>query len=70
MRSFGGGLYQYRRYFILKYKNGKGWWINSDSQYFCDLNVYATIEDCKQAINKREDGTHTREPIIIGRWEE
>ncbi len=34
------------------------------------LNLYKTLEDAKQAINKVMDSTNTREPRIVGTWED
>lgn len=60
MKNFNG-LYFYRGYTITRMLGG--WW------YDGDLNIYKTIQDAKNAINKHIDGTHTAEPRILGEAE-
>ena len=62
MRHLAPGIYEYRRTLILKSQGG---WC-----YENHLDIYATLEDAKQAINKMMDGTNTREPRVIGQWSE
>ena len=49
----------------------KGRWIFTDSQgIFVEhhMHLFATYEDAKQFINKKHDGSNTREPKIVGEW--
>lgn len=49
--------YLHRNYMISK--NYGGWVIEGD------WNLYKTLEDARNAINKRHDGSHKAEPRII-----
>lgn len=63
MRKVADGLYVHRKE-----------WIIRDDQGICiewaihPLDIYKTLEDAKQAINKYMDGSNTKEPIVIGQW--
>lgn len=54
-----GNWYQYRGADICK--NYGGWVIVNGY----DRNVYKTLEDAKNQVRKRNDGTHKSEPRII-----
>ena len=52
------GFYFHRDKIITRFLGG--WWIDGD------LNIYKTISDAKNAIDKIHDGSNKKEPIIIG----
>ena len=51
------GIYEHRSYFIIH--NYGGWVIEGD------FNLYKTLADTRNAIDKRHDGSHKAEPRII-----
>lgn len=58
MQHILGGLYIHRGKLIQKCQFG--WEVES-----C-LDIFRTLNDSRQYINKIEDGTNTKEPDIIG----
>lgn len=51
----------------------RGYWIIKDKQGICienHLEIFKTWNDAKEFINKITDGTHKKEPRIIGEWKE
>lgn len=55
-------IYTHRGVWITRYNQGIGTDI--------DLKLFRTFADAKRYIDKKLDGTHDREPIIIGEWSE
>ncbi len=66
MKKLADGIWVHRRYWIFKDEQG----IYVDFGTSKSLNLYKTLEDAKQAINKVMDGTNTRELRIVGTWED
>lgn len=62
MRKIADGIWKHRNQFIMKDKDGI--WIDWEIKSF---DLYASLEDAKQAINKYLDGTNTREPRVVGK---
>lgn len=56
-----GNMYIYKGVDICK--NYGGWVVVNGYDY----NIYKTLEDARNAVRKRHDGTHKAEPRIIGR---
>jgi hypothetical protein len=62
MTKIASGIYKHR-----------GRWIFTDNQgIFVEhcLHLFATYTDARLYIDKMHDGSHTREPQIIGEWKE
>jgi hypothetical protein len=60
MRKISNGLYEHR-----------GSWIWTDNQGICVEDyphIFKTYTDARLFIDKILDGTHKREPKIIGEW--
>lgn len=51
------GIYEHRQHAIIR--NYGGWVIEGD------WNLYKTLEDTRNAIDKRHDGSHKAEPRTI-----
>lgn len=54
------------------YKHRGRWIFTDDQGIFVEhqMDLLKTYEDAKQLINKLHDGSHTREPVIIGEWKD
>ena len=63
MRKICENIWLHRSELIIK--DEQGIWIDWKIRSF---DLYKTIEDAKQAINKYLDGTNTKEPRIVGEW--
>ena len=57
MKCFVPGIYSHRGSMIRR--DFGGWTVD------CDLKVYKRLEDARNSIDKRLDGTHKAEPVII-----
>lgn len=55
-------IYVHRGVWITRYNQGIG------TEF--DLNLFRTFADARRYIDKKLDGTHDREPEIIGEWSE
>lgn len=55
-------IYVHRNIWITRYNQGIG------TEF--DLNLFRTFADARRYIDKKLDGTHDREPEIIGEWSE
>lgn len=55
-------IYVHRKIWITRYNQGIG------TEF--DLNLFRTFADARRYIDKKLDGTHDKEPIIIGQWRE
>lgn len=64
MRKLCEGLYLHRGEIIVK--DQQGIYIPG---FVNALDIYKSIEDARQAINKYNDGTNTKEPVVIGQWQ-
>jgi hypothetical protein len=60
---------------MIKIANGiykhKGRWIFTDNQgIFVEnhMHLFKTYNDARLFIDKKHDGSHTKEPQIIGEW--
>ena len=60
MKKLVDGVYIHRRHLITK-----------DEQGICvedNLEIFPTWNDAREYVNKIMDGTHKKEPRIIGMW--
>lgn len=62
VRKIIGGLWVHRRVYI--FKNEKGIYVEDH------LELFKTLADAREFINKILDGTNKKEPVVVGTWEE
>jgi hypothetical protein len=62
MKKIANGLYKHRGRWI--FTDAQGIWVEN-----C-LHLFKTYTDARLYIDKISDGSHIREPIIIGVWVE
>lgn len=60
MRRIVKGTYVHRGIWINYWKELSGWMLEDN------LLVYRTLVDARNAIDKRLDGTHKAEPMVLG----
>lgn len=57
-------MYWYRGQMLLRYDDELNKGIGTDE----DDCLFRTFADAKRYVDKRTDGTHDREPVVIGHW--
>ena len=62
MKKLTNSIWSYRKHLLISEHGG---YTVHGSELIC-LNVYKTLRDAKEAINKVMDGTNKLEPRIIG----
>jgi len=62
MQKLADGIYTHRGHSI--FKDEQGIWVDNW------IHIFKTLNDAREFINKINDGTNKKEPVIIGEWQD